>query len=374
MIESLLKNKNEIERANIKAQEIVKLEHRGEFTKSNLKIEIQDLKKIDGGVEVFVRAWKGKKQCGFGSDGTVEIERIRIFNPPILVPDENGDVIREKADSITGEVRVTRYREDPIEAVRESLSHTIGLVAKDGKNIQKGKVGNTTSTFYPNPGTGTAPIDGTVRRTHAGESFTNIRGNTGTEARNTETDDAVILLQANNTGATNWTAMGRSLVGFATGAVIGSGENVTSATLSFRGTTVSNHFSQSVVIDRNVPTNQAQLATGDYNLAEWDGVEQATNRIALSSWSTSGYNDFTLNATGISNIAKGSGNSWYGGRCSADFDNSSPSPTNNFARAEAYFADQTGTTNDPKLVVVHEVASFTSSPMMHMMGISGGLM
>src|SRR3990167_8130850 len=34
------------------------------------------------GIELFARAWRGTQQLGFGSDGSVEIERFRIFNPP----------------------------------------------------------------------------------------------------------------------------------------------------------------------------------------------------------------------------------------------------------------------------------------------------
>src|SRR3989344_2016473 len=49
--------------------------------------EIQSVQKIEGGIEILARAWKDGKQLGFGKDGSVEIERFKIFNPPILVDD-----------------------------------------------------------------------------------------------------------------------------------------------------------------------------------------------------------------------------------------------------------------------------------------------
>ena len=105
------------------------------------------------GIELFAKAWKGGKQLGF-LDGTVEIERFRIYNPPVLVDDPNGDIIREWTDEETGELKQRKLKYDPTQAIKNSLAHTISLVAKDGKDIIKGKVGNTTSTFYPAVGDG----------------------------------------------------------------------------------------------------------------------------------------------------------------------------------------------------------------------------
>src|SRR3990167_4725754 len=98
MINELLQNKTAIEKSRIKSEEISKLNHIGTYDdlRYGLKVEIQSLKAIEvngsHGVEIMARAWKGTKQLGF-VDGTVEIERFRIFNPPIVVDDPNGDII-----------------------------------------------------------------------------------------------------------------------------------------------------------------------------------------------------------------------------------------------------------------------------------------
>lgn len=101
------------------------------------------------GIELFAKAWKGDKQLGFGKDGSVEIERFRIFNPPILVDDPNGDIVREWTDEKTGELKQRKLREDPIEAIRQTVAHNVKIVGKENAQIVIGKIGNTTSTFYP---------------------------------------------------------------------------------------------------------------------------------------------------------------------------------------------------------------------------------
>ena len=99
-IEEKLEGRSALERANIKAAEIVSSNPEGSYqdTTYGLTVEIQSVNKIEGGIEVFARAWKGAQQVGFGNDGTVEIERFRIFNPPVLVPDQNGAIVRESKD------------------------------------------------------------------------------------------------------------------------------------------------------------------------------------------------------------------------------------------------------------------------------------
>ena len=58
-----------------------------------LEIEIVKTNLIEGGIEVFARAWRDGNQIGFGADGSVDVERFKVFNPPILVLDEQGPLI-----------------------------------------------------------------------------------------------------------------------------------------------------------------------------------------------------------------------------------------------------------------------------------------
>jgi len=207
-----------------------------------------------------------------------------------------------------------------------------------------------TSTFYPDPDAETNTVDGyTVRGGTL--TWSDIHDGVGTGSGDVDATAAIAQLSASAT-ADRWAFMRRGVFGFYTES-IPDGDTISSATFSLRGFSISDQFSQSVVIDRNPPATATALANGDYDLAGWNGVEQATGRITIASWSTAGYNNFTLNAAGISNINK-TGASWFGTRLSGDFDNSEPVYSASLiARVNIYLADNTGTTNDPKLVVIH---------------------
>src|SRR3990167_768249 len=107
------------DKANLKGVEIAKLgpqpRQNVKFSGVDVDIEITSITAIEGGVELLARAWENGKQIGFGPDGSVDLERFRFFNPPILVDDPNGDIVREWTDDITGELKQRKLREAPQE-------------------------------------------------------------------------------------------------------------------------------------------------------------------------------------------------------------------------------------------------------------------
>lgn len=332
------------ETANMKGKEVAKV---GPITKQNrgtYDIEILVTRTTEGGVDVFTKAWKGGKQVGFG-DGSVEIERFRIFNPPILVADPNGPIIREWTDR-NGDIHQLKYREDPQEALLQTLAHTIKVSEpnRGERNIIRGKVGNTTSTFF-------AYLDGKPHRGNSSnsEAFATIRAGAGTGV-NRENAAEECDLWAHTTTDT-WREIDRCIFAFFTG-TIGNTDIVSSATLSFYGIGAQDDFDLAAVIDRKVLDSATTTYMADYDVGNWAGVEQAP-RLDMDSWNTAGYNDFVLNATGISNISL-TGSSWYGIRTSGDFDNSAPTWVSSALEAIILnMQDAVGTANDPKLVVVH---------------------
>lgn len=352
-VDALLLDKPADERASIKGREIAKLRAVPRTKRDRYDIEIVSTKSIEGGVEVYARAWDSRGQIGFGPDGSVDIERFRIYNPPILVPDPSGDIVRvREAEPERGiERQEFRYREDLQEALLQVIEHNLSVMKNvhDSSNIEQGKKGRTTSTFYPDPHAESTSVDGYASRNEC-YTFSHIRGTSGNESNDAAFSDWVVRLSS--CGSSNFQLITRSIFGFYT-APIGS-DTVSSATFSVRGlTSTTDFFSQSVVVDSVTKSTATSIGTSDYNIGNWDGAEQASNRVAFSSWSTSGYNNFTLNATGTANIV-GTTTSWYGLRSSADFDNQAPSwDSNKDSRIMGYFADQSGTTNDPKLVVEH---------------------
>jgi len=102
-----LTNKTAKEKAQLKSIELAKVKI-SKFKKGDFDIEIiGDIKEIEvngvNGIELFATAKKNGKPCGFGKDGSIDIERFRFFNPPILVDDKNGDIIEERTNPITKE-------------------------------------------------------------------------------------------------------------------------------------------------------------------------------------------------------------------------------------------------------------------------------
>ena len=136
--------------------------------------------------------------------------------------------------------------------------------------------------------------------------------------------------------------MYRSIAGFDTSAL--GTDTIDSATFSlYGGSTKTDQLSQSVTIDRKVPSSELQLTTADYG--GWDDTAQSNTQFPITSaWSTTGYNNFPLNATGKSNINVPSGRTWFGVRLSSDFSGSAPTWVSNaYSRAAAYFSeDSTG--------------------------------
>ena len=70
---------------------------------------------IDKGVVVFARAWDDNGQIGFGRDGSVDIERFIFIDPPVLVPDEAGDITRTttSTSSLSKETYTFKFEKTP---------------------------------------------------------------------------------------------------------------------------------------------------------------------------------------------------------------------------------------------------------------------
>lgn len=346
-------SKTATEKANIGATAITKAGVVGTYDDATygLRVEILDIQKIDRGIALHARAWKGGKPVGFGADGTVEIEKFVVINPPILIDDPTGDITR--TSSLTGIVR--RLREDLVLATYTSLAHTMTTVAKDGSTIIPGKIGNTTTTAYPDPDPESVSVDGSTRRL-AADTFANLRAGAGTSASDASTEQTATRFRSTTT-SDQFDIIDRAVQGFDTSSIPDT-DVISSATLSFkRGDPTVDSFSQSLVIDRNPPASATALVSGDFNVAGWDGVEQASNRITAADWSVIDYNDFTLNATGQANISQ-TGISWFGTRGSSDFDNSAPTWESGTDSYISFAAAETATTaSDPKLVVEHAEAA-----------------
>lgn len=213
---------------------------------------------------------------------------------------------------------------------------------------------DATYDFYPD----TNAVDGILGVDRAETTWANIRGATsGDFATPTDLHNQNAFI---GTGVTSgkWIRTYRGEFLFDTSSLPDSA-SISSATLNIHGSTFSgetavDNFSQSVVVDRPTPASNTTLAVGDYNLSgKWDGVEQSSNRITVGSWTNTGFNTFTLNSTGRSNVSL-TGITKLGLRLSADFDNVEPTwaGPNTYAYVGCLYSETSGTSNDPYLEVI----------------------
>jgi hypothetical protein len=328
------------------------------------EIEITEINiRTEGGIEVFARAWKDGQQLGFGKDGSVDIERFIIPDPPILVPTTGiADYERIYFNEITATTTTSKFAEDPEEALKEILAHNIKIVGKEGTKITSGKVGNTTTTVYSGSGDG-----GLGRKTGGGGTNPADWSIEQTATAAQQVDYTSAFLGANfgigwywqNTGNRYW--LERVIVHFDTSSIPDT-DTIDSATISGYPqsageiTNTDNTGNDYIYWCEASPASTASLTANDYdNICDSVGAPtERTSTIDLSALNGTAYNDFTVNAGGLSLISKTGVDSW-GGRIGDDI-TAEPSGTrssNDWNRVLFESSEETGTTKDPKMVIVH---------------------
>lgn len=349
-IESLLSGKTATQKSDIKSTEIVKrVAATSTYTSLTYgyTIELRGLNSIPRGIEVLARAWDTLgNPVGFGPDGTVEWERFRIYNPPIKVPDGTKSSTTTMSGKI---VLIDNFKEDPPEALRQVIAHNVKIVGKSGSNIILGKIGSTTSTFYPDADPESSSVDGTV--TYSANPTTWQEAHdaaTGTSLNDTDANRFVGVQNANP----QWNIT-RGLFFYDT-SPLGDTDTIDSATLSLYSRIApdddDNDGNDFIAIVHSTSTSVTALVLGDYG--KFGIIEQhdVGQRKDLTTMGSGVYVDWTLNSTGVGNVSKTT-LTRFGAREGHDLLNIAVDPT--FNTMYIAFAETAGTTQDPKLVVVH---------------------
>lgn len=329
-----------------------------------LEIEIIESNIIDGGIEVFARAWRDGVQIGFGTDGTVDIERFRIFNPPVLVPDINGKIVvvipaNEEFKTLSYE---ERYTEDPLEATLQVIEQNISVMKNihGSMNIVAGKRGNTTTTVYCQAAPASTAMNAIVSSGYkstmqlAHDTTTGDGSGTSSPFGNNQ---FIIRALRNASGY----YLQRCFWLFDTSA-ISSGDTISSATLSLYGGTFAyaNSNSTTYEIVASSPASNTTIANSDFDNVSYTSFAS----IAFASLSQSAYNDFSLDSNGIANVTK-EGISKFGSITGLDLNVTSMTSGQDNIMA-VYEASYTGTTRDPKLVVEHTGGSSNTTNFFYM--------
>lgn len=215
--------------------------------------------------------------------------------------------------------------------------------------------GFSTLTVYPNAGDpGTTSCDGSVRRDGVAEAFGTIRAGAGTAF-----DQTSATMQAGCTAHTvsnQYTDLNRIITLFDTSALEDTAV-ISAATQSAWGFGKANGLGAAdFCLVNTTPASNTDLANADYGQV---GSTEYASRITYASavFNNTQYNDMAMNATGIAAISK-TGVTKTGYRFSYDLDGSGITWSSGAeTRYTMRSADQTGTSNDPKLVITYSTST-----------------
>lgn len=229
------------------------------------------------------------------------------------------------------------------------------------KWIPEWNLGFDTLTVYPSAGTSGTTCDGTVTRIPpAVEYLSEIRIGDGTSYDTIhEYGDIVRIVAAEFSVQTNKYQMLRRYIFTLDTSSLTAFAQISSAVFSiygYSGSTTNGLGSTSMDICSSTPNSNNNIQSSDFSQF---GVTSFGN-IDYDSYSTSGYNNITLNSSGISNISK-TGVSKFGAKLGWDINNSSSGLSwgaSKETKFGGFFADYLGTSQDPKLVVTYTLATF----------------
>ena len=351
-IDFVLSGKSAIEKANIKADRIIKSNPKGIYEKPGIRVEIQSITEIPGGVELYAKAWKNGKQIGFGADGTIETERFRFINPPVLVLDPNGEIVRTYFDEEQQKTFISIYHEDPKQALRDALIDTIRIVGKGDQNIISGKIGNTVTTCYPNPDVESTSVDGSVALDN-GASWAAARDAAdGSQAQDATGGPASIASVGDDSADGTVISIIRGFHLCDTSSIPDT-DTVSAATFSLWITTIINQDNDGFDywnLYTSTPASDTAIGTPDYD--QIGRTAQATAQ-DIGSVTTGQYNDLTI--TTLSLISK-TGITKTSVQIGHDAENHQIAGSS-YNRISGYFSDNVGSTNDPKFVITHSAAA-----------------
>lgn len=212
-----------------------------------------------------------------------------------------------------------------------------------------------TLTVYPTAGVGGTTGDAWFDNFNDAGTPTWAQMRAGTnavlEVDNTSANTSIVEFGGN---ATTWRRIIRSGFTFDTSA-LGAGATITSATFSIYGTAKVDNLTitPNVNIYGWTPSVDYNFPASDFAIANWGSTAFCDTAITYTGWSTAGYNDFALNAAGLAAISLTGITKIACRNVNYDITGTEPSLAANSSSLSGYYSDQTGTTNDPKLVITY---------------------
>lgn len=354
-----------IQYMNAKADAIGKLGAKPRKNIGEYDVEILSTKKIIGengipATQIRARAWYADgMQVGFGPDGTVDIETFNYYNPRVFVPDVAGEYARngKRGNSIV----VERFREDPQQAMYDALAYTLRVKKEkfDNRRIQQGKVGTTTSTFYPDANPESTSGDSGLQYTNASATWAAVHDQT--TGSNAYESNATFSIESQSATCTDWQIQ-RGLFVFDTSSIPDT-DSASSVTLGVYVATgnISNGDNDAqdyIAVYESNHTATTSFSTSDFDYTKFGTTVWSDTKDLTSDFTLDAYNTFTLTAAGIADLSVTSVTR-YSMREGHDAENVSYTcgGGNTTNRIILNSADTASTTTDPILTVEHSAAA-----------------
>jgi hypothetical protein len=217
-------------------------------------------------------------------------------------------------------------------------------------------LGFDTLTAYPQAGSGGAntTCDSYIYNVGSNATWATLHdAASGTSAVPSRTWIDVYIIM--DTFSDRFSKIGRSIITIDTSSLT-SDVTISSSVLSLYGTAKNDQPGISPTIDvyGSTPAANNNIVTADFD--QIGATSYTGSPITYSSWSVTGYNNFTFNATGNSNVSK-TGITRLGIReAKYDAANSAPTWTSGLStNFECASADDTSGDKDPKLVVTYSM-------------------
>ena len=220
-----------------------------------------------------------------------------------------------------------------------------------------------TLTAYPDPDPETATVDGYVQRNVAG-TWGSVRDGAGTGAGPSAAFEEDAYVSA-TTITDQYGLMRRGIYLYDTSS-LGSSATISASIMSTFGAAKSDlgGVLPTYNMYSSAPASNTNLDAGGADFTTIGATAYAT-AITFANFSTTGYNDLTMNSTGIDAISKTSISKFGTREATFDAANSAmPWASGRYVQFKGYFADQTGTANDPKLVVTYTVVTSIARNML----------
>lgn len=216
--------------------------------------------------------------------------------------------------------------------------------------------GFSTLTAYPDPHPESTTVDGMVEAIGTvTPTWAALRAGTGGLNVSADNNSIETIARITADGAGGFYRLYRSVYLFDTSSI--SGGSVSAATFSIYGQSKSDGLSitPGINVVSSNPASNTALVGADFTTL---GNTAYSTAISYSSYSTTGYNNFVLNASGISAIST-TGITKLGIKESVyDLGDTTPTSTSDFTSDFiAYLADNAGTSIDPKLVVTYTTST-----------------